>query len=548
MEVFGRYRNLIVLVGVLFAQILGLAVQVRRTTDTEPTRLIRIWAVGSVSPLEKGLLWFQNSTDNIWHNYFYLRGVRAENRELKHEIEQMRLEQVRITQDADQARRLQALLAFKEQFISGTLAAQVIGSSGSELSRSVYIDKGERDGLKPDMAVLTKDGIVGKVLRVYGSTALVLLIDDQTSGVGSLLEKSRLQGILRGTPAGAVVLEKVMSDETVPIGEEVVTSGGDGIFPKGLPVGTVTGVSPGSDLFLNIRVRPAADLGRLEEVLVVTKVDEKQAEPDETSPMRAVDILAERLPTVPPKPDATSGSPAPGAVAPGPPASNGVASSSPAMKPTGTNSSGSTSAAPKPVASNSSTLKSGSPNSAAPGPAAANTFAPKSAAPKSGAAKTGALTSVPSAVRPANSNATASQPAQHLRSQPAATGKPNAPPSAASATAGNSAPPKTAGSSPSAKPVTPSARTPGAGLASTETKSATPQHDPVRKNAGPTPPTKAASANPSPATAAGASTTNSTATNSATSSAAKKPTAKPVSSGGATHPPKPQPVPEDSPQ
>ena len=112
----------------------------------------------------------------------------------------MRLEQVRITQDADQARRLQALLAFKEQFISGTLAAQVIGSSGSELSRSVYIDKGERDGLKPDMAVLTKDGIVGKVLRVYGSTALVLLIDDQTSGVGSLLEKSRLQGILRARP------------------------------------------------------------------------------------------------------------------------------------------------------------------------------------------------------------------------------------------------------------------------------------------------------------------------------------------------------------
>ncbi len=167
MDVLGRYRNLIVLVGVLFAQILGLAVQVRRTTDNEPTRLIRIWAVDAVTPLEKVLVWVQTSTGNVWHNYFYLRGVRAENRSLKQQIERMSLEQVRMSQDADQARRLQALLAFKEQFISQTMAAQVIGSSGSELSRSVYIDKGERDGIKPDMAVITADGIVGKVLRVY---------------------------------------------------------------------------------------------------------------------------------------------------------------------------------------------------------------------------------------------------------------------------------------------------------------------------------------------------------------------------------------------
>ena len=133
MDVLGRYRNLIVLVGVLFAQVLGLAVQVKRTTDSEPTRLIRIWAVGAVTPLEKVLVWTQTSAGNLWHNYFYLRGVRAENRTLKAEIEQMRLEQVRISQDADQARRLQALLAFKEQFISKTMAAQVIGGNGQRV-------------------------------------------------------------------------------------------------------------------------------------------------------------------------------------------------------------------------------------------------------------------------------------------------------------------------------------------------------------------------------------------------------------------------------
>src|ERR1700732_3284975 len=164
MDVLERYRNLIVLVGVLFAQVLGLAVQVRRTTDSEPTRLIRIWAVGAVTPLKRGLVWGQPSTGGAGHSSFSRRGVRAENRNLKQQIERMSLEQVRMSQDADQARRLQALLAFKEQFISRTMAAQVIGSSGSELSRSVYIDKGESDGIKPHMAVVTAEGIVGKAL------------------------------------------------------------------------------------------------------------------------------------------------------------------------------------------------------------------------------------------------------------------------------------------------------------------------------------------------------------------------------------------------
>ena len=300
--VLGRYRNLIVLVGVLFAQVLGLAVQVKRTTDIESSRLIRVWAVGAVSPLEKALVWVQTSTSNLWHNYLYLRGVRAENRELKRQIEEMRVQQVRISQDAEQARRLQALLAFKEQFISKTLAAQVIGSTGSEQSRAIYLDKGEKDGIKPDMAVITADGIVGKVLHVYRSTSLVLLISDQTSGVGAILEKSRINGILRGLPSGEVALDRVLSDEQVPTGELALTSGGDRIFPKGLPIGRVSKVSAGSDFFLNIRVKPTANLSKLEEVLIVTKVDERQATPDQSGPVRAADVLAERLPTVPPKP------------------------------------------------------------------------------------------------------------------------------------------------------------------------------------------------------------------------------------------------------
>ncbi len=299
-SVLGRYRNLVILVGVLFLQVLGLAVQVKRSSDNEPTRLIRIWAVSAVTPLEKGLVGIQHGTRNLWGNYFYLRGVRQENRELRQQIEQLRIEQVRLSEDAMQARRLQALLGFKEQFISRTLPAQVIGSSGSEQSRSIYIDKGARDGLKQDMAVITADGVVGKVLRVFNGTSQVLLINDQTSGVGAILEKSRLQGVLRGTAAGEVVLENVMSDETVQPGDTVQTSGGDQIFPKGLPIGTVGKVSQGHELFLNIRVKPTADLSRLEEVLVITQQEEKQPDvADNGQRIRAADILAQRLPSVP---------------------------------------------------------------------------------------------------------------------------------------------------------------------------------------------------------------------------------------------------------
>ena len=305
METFiGRYRNVTILAVLLFGQVLGLAVQVKRPTQNRSTRLIRVWAVSAVTPFEKGIVGLQNGAGNLWHNYFYLRGVRQENRDLKKKIQDLEIERVRLSQDAAQAHRLQALLGFKEQYISRTVAAQVIGSSGSQQSRSVYIDKGAADGIKQDMAVITADGIVGKVLRAFDSTSQVLLIDDQTSGVGAILEKSRLQGVLRGTASGEVMLEKVMSDETVQAGEPVLTSGGDQIFPKGLSVGTVTKVSTGADLFLNIRVKPSADLNRLEEVLVITQEVDREPAVAETERVRASDILAARLPSVPDKPAA----------------------------------------------------------------------------------------------------------------------------------------------------------------------------------------------------------------------------------------------------
>lgn len=296
----GRYRNVTILAAAIFIQILGLAIQVKRSTENHSSRLIRVWAVSAITPLEKTIVSFQIGAADLWHNYFYLRGVRQENRELKQQIEQLQLEHVRLEQDANQAHRLQALLGFKEQFIAKTLAAQVIGSSGSEQSRTVYIDKGSREGIQPDMAVISDDGVVGKVINVYKSTSQVLLINDQQSGVGAILQQSRLQGVLKGKSSGGLMIDKIMAEEEVTPGDKVLTSGGDQIFPKGLIVGTVSKIDKGPE-FLQVTVRPSAALNRLEEVLVITKKEEH--EPTATaSGARAADILAERLPSVPDKP------------------------------------------------------------------------------------------------------------------------------------------------------------------------------------------------------------------------------------------------------
>jgi rod shape-determining protein MreC len=308
---FSRYKNPLLLMAVLFIQVILLATQVRRPDDPKNpsgggTRLIRVWAVNVVTPIERAFIGTGHFFRNTWHNYVDLHDVRRQNQKLQADLDRLRMEQAKLKEDAEQAHRLQSLLGFKERFIGKTVAAQVIGSSGSEQSRVIYIDKGSRDGLKQDMAVITPDGIVGKVTVVYFMSAQVLMINDRDSGAGVILEKSRLQGDLHGSSQGETVVKNVMSDEKVDVGEKVITSGGDRIYPKGLPVGNVTAVNsdPDKPLFLSIAVKPATNLGRLEEVLVITKITEELPSAGQVSgPIRAADILAQRLPTVPKLPE-----------------------------------------------------------------------------------------------------------------------------------------------------------------------------------------------------------------------------------------------------
>lgn len=313
---FSRYRNETILVAILFIQVIGLATQVRvpaaNAAGTEPgggTRLIRVWAVNMVVPFQKLFVYSGTGLRNLFSNYIDLRSVRQQNLELQRQLDQMRLEQARQQQEVEQARRLQGLLEFKEQFISKTLAAQVIGTSGTDLSRVIYIDRGANDGIAAGMAVITPDGIVGKISRADRHTSQVLLISDPSSGAGVLLERQRLNGVLKGTASGVPEIQNVMSDEKIQVGDSVITTGGDRVFPKGLKVGTVASVAPDfeKDPFLSIKVKSSADLNRLEEVLVITELGERGPSlSDEGRPKSASEMLAQRLPSAKKKDETTS--------------------------------------------------------------------------------------------------------------------------------------------------------------------------------------------------------------------------------------------------
>lgn len=311
---FSRYRNALVLIVVLVAQLMVLAIQAKRPAadgaDRPAVSLMRYAVVTVITPPERLVQGSARTFRRVWFGYIDLIHVRRDNANLRQELERLRLEQASIAQDAEQGRRLQHMLGFSEHYIYKTLPAQVIGTGGTDQSQVVYIDKGAEEGLEQDMPVITADGIVGKVKDVFPHTSQVLLVTDPTSGVGVILENTRIRGILKGRAHSQLEVADVSPDSRIKSGDTIVTSGGDQIFPRGLAVGTVDTVVPDSerDPLVDVLVHPAAKLSQLEEVLVITNLSdaispqqakdlaESEAE-GEAEQKRASDVLAERLPS-----------------------------------------------------------------------------------------------------------------------------------------------------------------------------------------------------------------------------------------------------------
>jgi rod shape-determining protein MreC len=261
-----RHKSLVLLAGVILLQVLLLAVQIKRDSQG---RLIRTWTVGAVSPFERAGSYVFGSFRDTWRNYFALRGTKKDNDDLRRENDALKLRVAQLEGKAAEADRLGALLHFRQsQADVPMVAARVIGGSPGTGSLTIQLDRGEHDGIRKDMGVITPDGVVGKIIETYPNTSQVLLLTDKESGVGAMLADSRIQSPVGGVGEPLVTMKYVPNDDDVSVGTRVVTSGMDRIFPRDLPVGTITEIKPGNP-FKQIRIKPAANLEKLEEVLVL---------------------------------------------------------------------------------------------------------------------------------------------------------------------------------------------------------------------------------------------------------------------------------------
>jgi rod shape-determining protein MreC len=283
-----RYRNLTVLVTVLLAQLFYLAYQIRTSHDE---RLIRVWAVTAVTPMAGIVEAVRHNTIGFLEDYFILLDVREQNRTLKGQNDQLRMENVYLRNQLATAQNARALTLFATETPSKTIAARVVGNSTVSSAKAVFIDRGSSSGFEKGMAVVTPEGIVGKIAAVYPLVSQVLLVTDPTFKVGIESQRRHVHGVL-ACGSGKCVVEQVANEEDVRIGEWFFTSGEDRIFPKGFPVGTVESAAAGQGT-KEIHLKLSGAPGGVEEVLVV------------------LHGVHQELPTEPPVETATATLPAP---------------------------------------------------------------------------------------------------------------------------------------------------------------------------------------------------------------------------------------------
>jgi rod shape-determining protein MreC len=263
-----RYRNLTALLVLLGAQLLLLAYQVKSGKDG---RLIRVWAVTAVTPLAKATESARSGTGGFLSNYVLLRDAREENERIKKELAQLKLQNQYLSTQLASSERAKALQLFQQTSPSKTIGARIIGSGTGLNSRTVYVDRGTTDGVKKDMAVITPDGIVGKVVSAYPTASLVMLATSNGFAAGVISQKNKARGTMKGLGSATCAVDYVPTQEKVEAGEVFYTTGYDRIFPRGLPAGIAKAVKDGKGGLKEITLEPVGMRGELEEVLIVVE-------------------------------------------------------------------------------------------------------------------------------------------------------------------------------------------------------------------------------------------------------------------------------------
>jgi rod shape-determining protein MreC len=266
-EFLAKYRIHIAAGAALFAALIFYSLNLRHRGATNVAERAVLTATYPIQAAGEGTVGF---FDTVWRDYLFLVDLRKENRRL---LETVKVQNERLIAAGEAVReneRLKALLEMKNSFASPAVAASIIGEDNSPWFRTVLINRGEGDGLREGMPVMAVNGIVGQVVRVAPRSARVLLLTDHSSAVAAVIQRSRARGVVRGRSEGFCTLEFAVREDDVKVGDQVVTSGIGGIFPKGIPVGEVTMVKKGEyGIFQTIDIRPAVNIGRLEEVLVL---------------------------------------------------------------------------------------------------------------------------------------------------------------------------------------------------------------------------------------------------------------------------------------
>jgi rod shape-determining protein MreC len=239
----------------------------RGQLQNEPLGAVVLWILRPLQSVSQGTV---NWIKNFRQNYDTLSGFRAENEWLRRRIEALEAEKQKLLEAEATNLRLRQLLEFRAQVPGTVITASIIANSATTWFQSALLNKGSADGVSRGMAVLTPQGVVGQVVAVTGRTAKVLLLTDPNSGIDVLIQRTRARGIVSGSLDNGTVLKYVKRSEDVQPEDRLVTSGMDGVFPKGIMVGTVIKVQKQNlGLFQSIEVLPAVQFDRLEEVLVV---------------------------------------------------------------------------------------------------------------------------------------------------------------------------------------------------------------------------------------------------------------------------------------
>jgi rod shape-determining protein MreC len=242
-----------------------ISIQARRRINTS---FVRVWIIDSLAPVEKLVDRSTYGVRYVWDSYIALIGVNNENQRLKHQIDDLQIQLQQSHEDILELQRLRGLLSFPVTNVGKTVVARVIGRDPAR-SQTVTIDKGAAHGVKPDSAVITPAGVVGRVIHTSNFFSIVQLIVDSQSAVGVMLESTRRQGVVRGTGGRDLDLDYIDDDNDLKQGDVFFTSGLDRIYPKGLPLGVILSIGPRRGLLKTVEIRPSADLGRLEEVICV---------------------------------------------------------------------------------------------------------------------------------------------------------------------------------------------------------------------------------------------------------------------------------------